>query len=290
MFPFADDPLVIVGWQLDPVLIGGMLALAVAYALAVGPLRERLSPGAPFDAGRAALFGVGLLLFYLVEGSPLHDLAERYLLSAHMVQHLLLSYVVARLFLVGVPAWLWRSLLLNKVMAPVSKRVLRPTVTFVVFSGFFALWHVPVIYEGALMNPTLHHVEHLVFLVTSMMLWWPILSPLPELPRAPHLVQLAYLFTVPIAQLPVFGAITFSPDVVYRTYEIAPRVYPWLSAMGDQALAGAIMKVMGLAFFSVPFARIFFDWYRRENSRSITQRDMRRSVEPGPLGTEGATR
>jgi putative membrane protein len=125
--------------------------------------------------------------------------------------------------------------------------------------------------------------------VTAMMLWWPILSPLPELPRASHLVRLAYLFTIPIAQLPVFAAITFSPDVVYRTYEVAPRVYPWLSPLADQALAGAIMKVMGLVFFSVPFARIFFDWYQRENRRGVTQGDMRRTRDPVALGSDGVT-
>ena len=284
MLRIPDDPLIIVGWQADPVLIGGLLTLAVAYGLAVGPLRTTLAPGAPFERNRALLFAAALVTFYLVEGSPLHDLSERYLLSAHMLQHLLLSYVVARMMLVGVPAWLWRRLLLNRRMAPISRVLLRPTTTFLVFSIFFALWHIPVIYEGALMNPTLHHVEHIVFLATSIMLWWPILSPLPELPRAPHLLQMAYLFTIPIAQLPVFAAITFSPDVVYRTYEVAPRVYPWLSPLADQALAGAIMKVMGLAFFSVPFTRIFFDWYRRENARNVTQRDMRRTLEPRVAG------
>ena len=289
MLGIVDDPLVIVGWQVDPVLIGGLLTLAVLYGLAVGPLRERLAPGEAFDRRHAIWFGLAVATFYLVEGSPLHDLAERYLLSAHMLQHLLLSYVVARMFIVGVPAWLWRVLLLNRVMAPVSKVLLRPTTTFVVFAVFFGIWHVPVVYEGALMNPVLHHVEHVVFLITAIMLWWPILSPLPERPRAPHIVQMAYLFTIPIAQLPVFAAITFSPDVVYRTYEIAPRAYAWLSPLADQALAGAIMKVMGLAFFSVPFTRIFFDWYRRENRRAVTQRDMRRSGPEGVgVGADGA--
>jgi putative membrane protein len=143
-----------------------------------------------------------------------------------------------------------------------------------VFSLFFAMWHVPVIYQAALMNPTLHHVEHLVFLLTAVMLWWPILSPLEELPRAPYLVRLAYLFTIPIAQLPVFAGITFHPDVVYPIYAMAPRAFG-LDAMADQALAGAIMKVFGLFFFGLPFARIFFEWYQRENGRRVTQIDMR---------------
>jgi len=269
------EPAIFAAWQFDPVLIGGILTVALAYALATGPLRARLAPGEPYRPATAAMFYAALVLFFVVEGSPLHDLAERYLLSAHMVQHLLLSYVVARMLIVGVPRWLWRAMLTHPRVLPVARVVLRPFVTFAVFSLFFALWHVPAIYQAALMDATLHHVEHLVFLFTSVMVWWPILSPLDELPRAPYLVRLAYLFTLPIAQMPVFAGITFHPDVVYPIYALAPRAFG-LSAMADQALAGAIMKVFGLLFFGLPFTRIFFEWYRRESERRVTQVDMRR--------------
>jgi putative membrane protein len=269
-----NDPIYAV-WQFDPVLIGGILAVALAYALATGPLRPRIAPGTPYETGSAAWFYGALALFFVVEGSPLHDLAERYLLSAHMVQHLLLSYVVARMLIVGVPVWLWRAMLTHPRVYGTARLVLRPVVTFTVFSAFFAIWHVPVIYQAALMNATLHHIEHLVFLVTAVMLWWPILSPLEELPRAPYLVRLAYLFTIPIAQMPVFAGITFNPDVVYPLYAMAPRAFG-LSVMADQALAGAIMKVFGLLFFGVPFARIFFEWYQVENGRRAMQIDMRK--------------
>lgn len=272
----ANEP-IYAAWQFDPVLIGGILAVAFAYALATGPLRARLAPGEPYRVGAAAWFYGALALFYVVEGSPLHDLAERYLLSAHMVQHLLLSYVVARMLIVGVPAWLWRRLLANPRVLPIARVVLRPVVTFVTFSLFFAVWHVPVVYQAALMDATLHHVEHLVFLITAIMVWWPILSPIEELPRAPYLVRLAYLFTLPIAQLPVFAGITFHPEVVYPIYAMAPRAFG-LSPLADQALAGAIMKVFGLFFFGIPFSRIFFEWYQRENGRRVAQIDMRRSA------------
>lgn len=280
-----DPNLVVVGWQLDPSFVGGIVALGVVYGLAVGPLRARLAPGEPFPTGPAAWFYASLAVFYLVEGSPLHDLAERYLLSAHMVQHLLLSYVVARMMLVGVPAWLWRTLLLHPLVFPVSRFVLRPLVTFTVFAFFFAIWHVPAIYQAALANSTLHHLEHVAFLFTALLLWWPILSPLEELPRPPHLIRLTYLFTIPLAQLPVFAGITFNPDVVYPMYELAPRVWG-LTAIADQALAGALMKVFGLAFFSLPFARIFFDWYRRENRPDASRHGPPRpEVRPVPEPT-----
>lgn len=268
-----------IGWQFDPVLIGGILALGLAYALAVGPLRARLAPGQPYPKGPAIWFYAGLVVYFLSEGSPLHDLAEHYLLSAHMVQHLLLAYVVARMLLVGVPAWLWRVLLLHPSVFPTARVLLRPVVTFVVFGVFFALWHVPAIYQASLLNPLLHHVEHGVFLVTAIMLWWPILSPLEELPKAPDLVRLAYLFVIPIAQLPVFGGITFNPDVVYPIYATAPRAFG-IDVIADQGLAGAIMKVFGLVAFGLPFARIFFEMYQRENGRSVAQGDMRSTSEP----------
>ncbi len=267
-----------VGWQLDPVLIGGLIAVATAYAMVVGPLRSRLAPGEPFPKTAAIWFYAALALFYLVEGSPLHDLAERYLLSAHMVQHLLLSYVIARMIMVGLPAWLWRRILLHPRVAPLSRAVLRPAVTFIAFGLFFSVWHIPAVYQLQLINSTMHHVTHLLYLLVAMMLWWPILSPLSELPKPNHLVRLAYLFTVPVAQMLVFAIITFSPDPVYPMYAMAPRAFG-LDPIADQVLAGAIMKVFGFGFFAVPFSRIFIDWYQRENGRNVTQSDMRREGE-----------
>lgn len=254
-----------VGWQLDPVLIGGLFTLFVSYALAVGPLRHRLAPGTPFPSQRAALFMGALVFIYLVEGSPLHDLAERYSLSAHMTQHLFLSYLAAPLLIWGTPTWVWRPLLMNRFMAPVTRVLTGPVVAFAVFTVLFSAWHIPAVYDGALRNTSLHHFEHGVFLFTSLLLWWPLMHPLPELPAPAPLVKLVYLFTLPIAQIPVFGAVTFADHVLYDTYANAG----WnlgLSARDDQALGGAIMKVAGLFTFGIPFVVIFFRWYMRENA------------------------
>lgn len=254
------------GWQLDPVLIGGLFTAFTSYALAVGPLRRRLAPGVTFPRGKAACFVGALVFIYLVEGSPLHDLAERYSLSAHMTQHLLLSYVAAPLLIWGTPDWILRPLLLNRVLAPATRVLTSPVVAFAVFSVLFSAWHIPAIYDGALRNTSLHHFEHGIFLVSSLLLWWPLMHPLPELPKPSPLVKLVYLFTLPIAQIPVFGAVTFADRVLYDTYANAG----WnlgLSARDDQALGGALMKIAGLFTFGIPFAIIFFRWYASEGGR-----------------------
>lgn len=264
-----------ISWQLDPVLFGGLAALAVSYGLMIGPLRHRIAPGAAFPTRQAIVFGAGLALFYLVEGSPLHDLAERYLLVAHMIQHIAVSYAVAPILLAGVPAWMWRTLLLNRVMRPISRLFFAPLLTFAVFTIFFDVWHVPAIYDGVLSSTSLHHLVHLLFLGASIMLWWPIMSPLTELPRLPYLLRLAYLFLVPVGQLPVFGMITFAGEPIYATYANMPVRALGLSVVEDQALAGVAMKVSGLLTFGIPFVVIFLGWYRRE---------MRQPAMGGDLG------
>ena len=91
------------------------------------------------------------------------------------------------------------------VLKPVARFLAKPLVALLVFNLLFSIWHLPAIYDGALRNSGLHHVEHLLFLLISLIFWWPLMSPLPELPRPVPLVQLLYLFVTPIAQLPLFG-------------------------------------------------------------------------------------
>lgn len=258
-------------WLLDPVLIGGLVTLALTYFLLTGPLRGRFAPGRAYPKRQAGLFYTALVLLYLAEGSPLHELAETYSFSAHMFQHLLLSYVAPVLMLRGTPDWLLRPLLLHRAVKPVAKVLTRPVVAFVTFSLFFSLWHLPVFYEGALQNSALHHTEHVVFLAVSLLLWWPLMSPLPELPRLSHAGALVYLFVLPIAQLPVFAAVTFADHALYPTYGNATHVM-FGDAVADQTFGGALMKVGGLIAFGLPFILTFFEWYKKENTTHYRKR------------------
>ena len=258
-------------WILDPVLIGGLVTLALVYFLLTGPLRQRYAPGAAFPRRKAFYFYGAVVLLYLTDGSPLHDLSELYSFSAHMVQHMLLAYIVPTLMLRGLPDWLLRPLLLHPLVKPVAKVLTSPVVAFVVFSLFFSLWHIPVIYEGALTNSLVHHAEHVLFLFTALLLWWPLLSPLPELPRLSHAGALVYLFLLPIAQLPVFAAVTFADHSLYPTYANSPHVM-FGDARMDQTMGGALMKLVGLVAFGLPFILVFFEWYKKENTTRYRKR------------------
>ncbi len=257
-------------WVFDPVLVGGLVTLALVYLLLTGPLRQRYAPGTAFSRRKAFYFYSAVVLLYLTDSSPLHDLSELYSFSAHMVQHMLLAYVVPILLLCGLPDWLVRPLLHPR-LKPVAKTLTHPVVTFFVFSLFFSLWHIPVIYEGALANSLVHHTEHALFLFTALLLWWPLLSPLPELPRLSHAGALIYLFLLPVAQLPVFAAVTFADHALYPTYANAPQVM-FGDARMDQTMGGALMKLGGLIAFGLPFILTFFAWYKKEGTTRYRQR------------------
>ncbi len=257
-----------IGWELDPVLIGGTLAVAVVALVGFGPLRARLAPGAPYPRGRAALFLSGLALFFLAVGSPLDSLSDRYLFSAHMVQHILLVYAVAPLLLGGLPAWLLRPVLANRVVRPVAIGLTRPVVALLLFSGLFSLWHLPGAFEAALHNETLHNAEHIGLIVLAMLMWWPVMGNVPEVPSLDYPGQILYLFVLPLAQFIVAAILTFDPNPMYATYIAAPRVWG-LAPAADQQLGGIVMKVGSMLAFGVPLAVAGFRWFARENVAAV---------------------
>lgn len=259
------------GWELDPVLIGTLLSLGLVFGLMAGPLRSRLAPGVGFPRVGALLFGSGLLVAFLTEASPLHELSDRYLLSAHMVQHLLLSYVVAPLLLAGTPGWLARPLVANRFVLPAFRALVHPLTAFLVFSLAISLWHLPMVYEAALGNPFVHHLQHLIFLALALIVWWPLMSPVAELPRLGYGQQVFYLIALPLGQFFVAAILTFAPEAFYQVYQEAPRILP-MSPAADQQLGGVVMKIVSFIAFGIPLVVTFLRWSTAEGPRTAGAR------------------
>ena len=191
----------------------------------------------------ASFFGALVVLFLALNG-PLHNLSDTYLFSAHMAQHLLLTLVFPPLLLYGTPAHVIRLLLRPRWVMAIARIVTRPLAAGLLFTGPIVIWHAPSLYEAALRHHNLHILQHLVFLTTAVLMWWPVLSPVPELPRAQHLVQMLYLFLLGIPMSVTGALITLSDSVLYRFYATAPRV-GGLSPLDDQQIGGLLMWVLG---------------------------------------------
>ncbi len=260
------------GVMLVVVVVGGAYLMAT-----LGPWRRHFPGAAAVPRRQTAFFLGGLLAMYLAVGTPLDLLSDRYLFSAHMLEHVLLVFALDPLVLLGTPAWLVRPVLRHPVTGPILRRLTRPLTALALFLLTFSLAHVPYFYDLTLTNQTLHFCEHAVFTFTGLLLWWPLLSPLPEVPRLSDPLQIGYIFLNEIGMTVAFALITFAHHPLYLFYTHAPRVLG-ISHLEDEQLGGIIMRMGSMSvFFPVAFAA-FFRW-----ARSETRRASRIDPAPRPL-------
>lgn len=251
-------------WHNEPWLIGGLVFIGWLWAIAAGPWRQRLAPGAPFPTRHAIRFYASLVVFYLAVGSPLDQIAERFLFSAHMLQHQLLTYPAAILFLLGLPSWMVDPLLARTGLRGLGRFLANPLICALIYSLVISLWHAPSLYDFALRHKLVHVLEHVMFFGAALFYWWPLLSPSQVLPRRDYGVQMLYLLGVVVAMTPAFAYITFSHDILYPTYEFAPRLFENFSAGDDQLLAGSMMKLVGMLVSLGAFMVVFYRWYQEK--------------------------
>jgi len=235
-------------WDLHPSVVIGLVLLGGLYVY-LGGLRSPRRHVVSFAGALAVLF--------VALNGPLHNLSDTYLFSAHMAQHLVLTLVFPPLLLYGCPAGVVRPLLRPKWVMAVGRVVTRPLAAAVLFTAPIVIWHVPVLYEAALRHHNLHILQHLVFLTTAVIMWWPVLSPVPELPRIPHLLQLLYLFLLGIPMSVTGALISLSDSMLYPFYAAAPRVWG-LSPLEDQQIGGLLMWVLGGLMLWIVMSVVWF--------------------------------
>ena len=249
----------------------GIVGLTCLYEWGMRRTRKRHS-----DTKSRIAFYVALGVMFFSLNGWLHDLSDSYLFSAHMVQHLMLALVVAPLMIMGTPGDVLRPLLSVPGVGALARWVTAPTRCFAIFNVVVAVWHLPPLYNYALAHHPVHIVQHLMFLAASVLMWWPVLSPLPELPRLSYPGQMLYLFlmSIPMAIISVY--ISYADSVLYPMYASAPRVWG-ISPMNDQMIGGLIMWIPGGLFFYTIISIVFFRWQQRDGaeSRAAAQVDWR---------------
>src|SRR3954469_2268581 len=259
-------------WSIHPSTVIGIAALGVLYVW--GARRAHRDP----TAAQKIYFGAGLLLMFASLNGPLHDLSDDYLFSAHMVQHLLLTLALPPLLLAGVPGWMIRRPLALRFVAPVARFFTRAPIAFVTFNVVIAAWHLPPLYNAAMAHHSIHIVEHLMFMVAAVLMWWPLMSQLPELPRLAYPGQMLYAFLMSIPMSIIAVYIAMSDHVLYPAYAAAPRVLP-LSPLEDQLLGALIMWIPGGIIFYIIMTVVFFKWNARgEDSTAGAQVDWKPST------------
>jgi putative membrane protein len=259
------------GFTLHWSTVIGLLALLALYEWRA-TVHARTDGRRPSRLQRGCLL-VGLLAMFLTLNGPVHDISDYYLFTGHMVQHLVLTFVTPPLLLLGTPGWMLRPALQVPAIASIARVVTVPRTAFAIFNLTLALWHLPPMYNSAMYYHEVHIAQHLMFLVTAVLAWWPLLSPMPELPRLSYPGQMLYSFlmTLPMTVISIF--IVYSDHVLYPAYASAPRLWG-LSPLEDQRLGGLIMWIPGGLFFYLLTAVVFFKW-------TSSQRDDRAGAQVG---------
>lgn len=206
---------------------------------------------------------LGLLCVFLSEGTPIHALAEHYLFSIHMLQHVLLFYVAAPLLLLSIPGW---------VLHPVTKypfwdRLLRfatnPIFALLLFNGQYAFWHLPRMYQAALFNHNIHMLQHAVNMLAALLVWWPVVGRSKDYRPLSDAARVLYIFLFSVAGIGVYGYVTFESEVLYPFYSSAPRLWG-ISVEHDQVISGIIMKLGTAVVMVTTFLAALIRWFKNE--------------------------
>jgi putative membrane protein len=238
----------------------GIAALAALYIW-----RARLGPPGGPTAGQRAAFTAGLAVLFLSLNGPFHDLSDSYLFTAHMAQHLVLTMLVTPLLIAGTPGWMLRPALDVPWVFALAKRVTAAPAAFAIFNVTLIVWHLPPLYNLAMANHDVHIVQHLCFLVASTIMWWPLMSTMPELPRLSYPKQLLYAIAMALPMSVLAIVLTYADTSLYPAYAAAPRIWG-ITPIEDQRYGGLLMWIPGgMIFFAFASVR-FFQWAASEGA------------------------
>jgi putative membrane protein len=246
-------------WNAEAFVVVGM---TVAYVAAV----RRESSG----AWRIAAFGGAMALLLAVSVTPIHTLGMHYLLTAHLLQNVVLAEWAPLLVVLATPPALAASIAR---LGPV-RALTYPALALPLWIGNYMLWHLPWIYDAALRNPNvLLHLEHLTYFVTGLLMWWCVFQDEPH--RLGAGARAAYVFAGFALASPIGLVMALVPDAIYEFYVEAHHRVWGLGPLEDQQLAGMLMALeQAIVFFAV-FAYWFF--------RFLAQEERREDVDPPPV-------
>ena len=277
-------------WLLIAFLVG-------SYIYVVRVLGPRAVPaGEPIITRRQLVcFITGILIMFLSTDWPMHDIAEEYLYSVHMFQHMSLTYFMPPLVVLATPEWFVRVLVGNGRAYRALRFFTFPVRAGLLFNLGVVVSHIPGVVNASVSNGPLHYFVHVLLVLTSILMWMPVCGPLKELQMAP-MPKMIYLFLNSVVATIPAGWLTFAEGVVYKHYNIPTRVWG-VSVSNDQQIAGAIMKLGGSIFLwtiiVAMFFRHFVKTFRDENKNDydkvesiLTTADVARAFEASPPAEE----
>jgi putative membrane protein len=239
-------------WPLDPTVYAGLVALYFGHAWLARGIDD-------VERRHALYFGLGLLTLWFALETPLDTIADDYLDSVHMVQHVLLGFVAPPLLLLGLSP----GMVARLVRVPGLRAVTEPVPAQVIAGATMIVWHLPALYDATLYSEGLHVTEHLTFIAAGVVMYWPMLQATSAHARwqmSPG-AKLLYMLVATLPQDGVALALIFSRVPFYEYYTHAPRLIAALDPLTDQTVAGAVLMTFGKATIAVAAIAVFIRWF-----------------------------
>jgi putative membrane protein len=249
-------------WNFDPLIWIPLLLAHWLYGRGVSRAWARAGRGRVIGSAQLLSFAAGEIVIIIALMSPLDPLGET-LLSAHMMQHILLTAVAPPLLLLSLPqiAWMWalprrwrRASAAGwaRRLAWLSSLLEKPLTGSAIAIGVMWFWHAPAFFEAALEDETVHTLEHLTFFTAALLGWRATVSP-----RVPAITAAGAAFLVFMAGGMLGGVLTLAPAALYDWY--GNRSLLWgLSPVEDQQMAGILMWVVAGGIYLVAFGVLAF--------------------------------
>lgn len=274
-------------WAIPPAATFAIVLSALIYLRGWWLLRRAGSPNIP--PWRAAMFLLGLFTLWVALASSM-DVFNGFVLTAHMLQHMLLMMIAPPLILLGAPlvpmvrglpifaAREFAGPFLNwSVARRVGSLLTNPVFALLLMGVVMFAWHTPTPYELALKSPAWHQTEHACFLLASLIFWWPVVQPWPSRSRWPRWAMVPYLLVADLQNTALSAILVFSDRVLYPSYSTVPRLFRF-SALEDQVAAGSIMWVVGSLAFIVPATVIAVQCLSKKSSPAPADLSRRREA------------
>lgn len=242
-------------WPFDPTVYVGLIALLAGHAWLARSVDDS-------ERKHTLWFLGGLLLLWLALETPVDTISDDYLDSVHMFQHVLLGFVAPPLMLLGLSP----RMASRVASLPLIRALTEPIASQVVAGLVMVVWHIPALYDATLRSEPLHVAEHVTFIASGLLLFWPVLKVTGATIAHPLSAgwKLLYLLVATIPQDGVSLALMFSRDPFYPFYTHVSRLVPGMTALIDQTVAGAVLMVLGKAAMAAAGLAVFFRWFGEE--------------------------
>ena len=255
--PFADP------WRFQAnvevyLLVAFLIGAYVYMVRVIGP--SAVTDGKPVVTRKNIICFIGaMMLLFAASTWPIHQIGEGYLYSVHMLQHMMLSYLMPPLVLLATPEWLLRVLVGQGRLYRAVCFAARPVVAGIAFNVIVMVTHIPGVVNASTTNGALHYALHLLVVLSAVLMWMPVVGPFKELHMG-YAGKMIYLFLQSVVPTVPAAWLTFAEGAVYSHYGNQPVRVWGISVTNDQQLAGAIMKLAGGMYL---WSIVIFMFFRR---------------------------